>query len=109
MGDEMGEKEVTFNEFVSKLKLQYTFGVRRTDGASRRYSDQEMGVGSELHTDFDEKTHQWGEGKRYFYLEDSDKTYTTLEELFPEWLEKHKRLQAKSAQQNNQKLNLESE
>ena len=96
-------KEITFNEFKSKIRLQYTFGIRRTNGASRRYSDLEMGIGSELHTAFDEKTYTWGKGERWWYLESSDKVYKTLEELFPEWLERHKKKQLFKSQQNNQK------
>lgn len=80
---------MNFEEFKSSLKLQYTFGMTRTDGASRRYHDPKMNIGSELHTPRDEETGEWGKGERTFYIETSEKEHSTLESLYKEWKEKY--------------------
>ena len=73
---------MTFKEFQKKVKLSYRFGMRRTDGASRRYSDPEMNIGCEIHTPYNEEEMRWGKGKAYYYMEDSETTYSTLRELY---------------------------
>ena len=69
-------------EFKEKLKLKYTFGVSRADGASRRYHDEDMNIGAEIHTPKDEKTGKWGKEERYYYIEDSEKTFDSIEGLY---------------------------
>ena len=72
---------MTFEEFKSKLKLRYTYGESRTDGASRRYHDPAMNIGGELHTPRNEYG-EWGKGERFYYMEEDRRTFSTLEELY---------------------------
>jgi hypothetical protein len=74
---------MTFEEFKKELKLQYTFGMNGETGASRRYHDSNMNIGSELHTP--KKDGVWGEGERTFYIETSEKLHDSLESLYDEW------------------------
>ena len=74
-------------EFKEKLKLQYTFGVTRTDGASRRYHDSEMNIGCEIHTPRNEETMEWGKGETTYYFENDKREFSTVEELFEAYKE----------------------
>lgn len=74
-----------FQEFKNSLKMQYTYGMIRTDGASRRYHDSKMNVGCEVHTPRDEKTEKWGKGDKTYYIETSKQEHSSLESLYEEW------------------------
>ena len=74
-------------EFKAKLNLKYTFGMNGTTGASRRYHDSEMNIGSEVHTPKD-KHGKWGKGEKLYYFEDDRRTFDSIEELHSAYLKK---------------------
>ena len=74
-------------EFLKALKLEYVFGMRRTDGASRKYCDNNMRVEAELHTPYDEDKHEWGDGVMTYYFQGSEKTHNNLDSLYEEYTE----------------------
>ena len=73
-----------FENWKNKLNLKYTFGMSRTDGASRRYHDENMNIGAECHTSKNEETQEWGKSEWTYYSESSNKEHDTLESLFSE-------------------------
>lgn len=79
---------ISFNEFKRSLNLRYTFGIRRDDGASRRYHDSNYNIGCETHTDYNHETEKWGMCETLYYFENERKEYDSLEKLYEAYREK---------------------
>ena len=79
-----GSVSETFEEWKQSLSLRYTFGLTRTDGASRRYHDEKFNIGAECHTPRCEETEKWGKSEWVYYFEDSKKKHSSLDSLFEE-------------------------
>ena len=78
---------MTLDEFA-KLPLVYRFGINRADGASRLYRNDEHGFQMEIHTP-KTKHGGWGKERRFFYLDNDDGEYRTVEELYAAFCRRH--------------------
>jgi len=78
---------MNLEDFRKEIKLKYTFGINTTTGASRRYHDSKMRIGSEVHTPKNEDG-EWGIGERIYYFEDCRKEFSSIEDLYNEYIKR---------------------
>lgn len=80
--------ELTYEEFC-KQPLRYTLGITGDWGAHRKYRNDELGIQKETVTR--RKRHGdiysgWRTGKSYYYLDDDDREFKNIAELYVAWM-----------------------
>lgn len=79
--------ELTFAEFC-ELPLLYHTGISFETGAQRLYRNDAHGIQKEVFTKRNPHTHQWGNGKAYYFVDGDPRQFETVADWYVAYMEK---------------------
>ena len=79
---------LTYEEFCD-VPMQYTLGLRLSDGAQRLFRNEKLGIQKEIATSYDEYWMEWGVGSVSYFMDGDPNEYANAAELYVAWFRKN--------------------